>query len=342
MATLLYRLGALSSRNKYRVLVGWLLAIAAIAALGVSFAGTMVSSGSIPGSPAQVALDKMDHHFPSSETQTAEIVIQAPPGHVLKEPGLQAPIESGLESAAKVPGVTSVSEPAAQLSQDGRTSVVQVTFSTPKDATVPAQTLDGLKATGAQAEHAGASVLFGGDAYKESGPAVSPTEVVGVLVTLLVLVLTFGSMLAAGLPLLTAILGVAGTMMGMIGLSSVIGISDTAPVMAMMLGLAVGIDYALFIVSRHRTQLAQGMPVQKSIAKATATAGSAVVFAGLTVVVALVGLTVARVPMLTSMGLTAAAAVAGGRHPRAHAAARAARHRRRPAHPEAGFTRRAP
>ncbi|MFI5756880.1 MMPL family transporter [Streptomyces sp. NPDC051569] len=309
MATLLYRLGALSSRNKYRMLAGWLVAIAAIATLGVAFAGTMESARSIPGSPAQVALDKMDHHFPSSDTQTAEIVIQAPPGHVLDEPGLRTPIRSGLESAAQVPGVTSVSEPAAQLSQDGRTSVVQVTFSTPKDGTVPARTLDGLKQTGAQAERAGASMLFGGDAFKESAAPVNVTEIIGVLVTLVILILTFGSMLAAGLPLLTAILGVAGTMMAMIGLSSVVGISDTSPVMAMMLGLAVGIDYALFIVSRHRSQLAQGMPVQKSIAKATATAGSAVVFAGTTVVVALVGLTVARVPMLTSMGLTAAGAV---------------------------------
>ncbi|MFI5758643.1 MMPL family transporter [Streptomyces sp. NPDC051569] len=309
MAMLLYRLGALSSRNKYRVLAGWLVAVAAVAALGVLFGGTMVSARSIPGSPAQVALNTMDRHFPGSDNQSAEIVLQAPRGHVLDEPDLRTPVNAGLASAAHVPGVTSVSSPAAQTSPDGRTSVVQVIFSTPKDGTVPARTLDGLKQTGAQAERAGASVIFGGDAFKESPSAINMTEIIGVLVTLVILVITFGSMLAAGLPLLTAILGVAGTMMAMIGLSSVVGISSTAPVMAMMLGLAVGIDYALFIVSRHRSQLAQGMPVQKSIAKATATAGSAVVFAGTTVVVALVGLTVARVPMLTSMGLTAAGAV---------------------------------
>src|SRR5258707_8535600 len=99
-------------------------------------------------------------------------------------------------------------------------------------------------------------------------------------------------------------------MTGLMGLSSVVGISDNAPTLAIMLGLAVGIDYALFIVSRHRTQLATGTPVRESIAKATATAGSAVVFAGATVLIALAGLSVAGVPMLTSMGLASAGAVA--------------------------------
>lgn len=133
---------------------------------------------------------------------------------------------------------------------------------------------------------------------------------VGLGVALVILVITFGSLLAAGLPLLTAILGVVGTMAAMMGAATVLGVTDSAPTLAIMLGLAVGIDYALFIVSRHRAQLATGMPVVESVARANATAGSAVVFAGATVVIALAGLSVAGVPMLTSMGLASAGAVA--------------------------------
>jgi RND superfamily putative drug exporter len=185
-----------------------------------------------------------------------------------------------------------------------------VDFSTPKDGDVPAATLDGLKATGASARHAGLTALYGGDAYGPSTAPVGPTELIGVLVALAILFITFGSMTAAGMPLLTAVLGVVGSMTALMGLASVVGISDNAPTLAIMLGLAVGIDYALFIVSRHRAQLATGMPVAESVARDTATAGSAVVFAGATVLIALAGLSVAGVPMLTSMGLASAGAVA--------------------------------
>ncbi len=139
---------------------------------------------------------------------------------------------------------------------------------------------------------------------------MGPTELIGLGVALAILVITFGSLLAAGLPLITAILGVTGAMTAVMALANVFDVSDNAPTLAIMLGLAVGIDYALFIVSRHRSQLATGTPIRESIAKATATAGSAVVFAGATVLIALAGLSVAGVPMLTSMGLASAGSVA--------------------------------
>ncbi|WP_247706452.1 MMPL family transporter [Streptomyces liliiviolaceus] len=312
MAALLYRLGALGARRWRTMLVGWLLALGALTGLGFSFAGSFEDSGSIPGSPAQTALTKMDRHFPSPDVQSADIVFQAPPGRKVTDPELREALASGIAAMGDVHGVAEVGDPVEEdtVSEDGRTAVAQVAFTTKKDEDVPAGTLDGVKEAGEQARQAGLKTVYGGDAYAPSTSPFGPPELVGLGVALVILVITFGSLLAAGLPLITAVLGVVGTMAAMMGAATVLGVSDSAPTLAMMLGLAVGIDYALFIVSRHRSQLAAGTPVVESVARANATAGSAVVFAGATVVIALAGLSVAGVPMLTSMGLVSAGAVA--------------------------------
>ncbi|GAA0898534.1 MULTISPECIES: MMPL family transporter [Streptomyces violaceusniger group] len=312
MATLLYRLGAFGARRWRTMVIGWLIVLAAVIGLGLTFGGSFQNSDSIPGSPAQTALTRMDRHWPEPDKQSAQVVFQAPPGHKLSEPGFQGPLRASLAAAGKVAGVTAVGDPAqdGMVSPDGRTAVAQVGFSTAKDSDVPTATLDALKATGATATKAGLTVVYGGDAYAPTTSPVGPTELIGILVALAILVITFGSLLSAGMPLLTAVLGVVGSMMATMGLASAVGISENAPTLAVMLGLAVGIDYALLIVSRHRAHLASGMPVGESVAKATATAGSAVVFAGATVLIALAGLSLAGVPMLTSMGLASAGAVA--------------------------------
>ncbi|MHC3474759.1 MMPL family transporter [Streptomyces sp. 7R007] len=312
MATLLYRLGALGARRWRTMLIGWLLALGAVVGLGVSFAGSFSDSGSIPGSPAQTALTKMDRHFPEPDAQSAQIVFQAPSGRKVTEPQMQKSLAASLKATSRVHGVSEVSSPEASgaISADGRTAVAQVTFTTKSEDDVPASTLDAVKAAGSEAQAAGLKTVYGGKPYETSQPPVGPSELIGLGVALVILVITFGSLLAAGLPLITAVLGIVGTMAAMMGLSTVFDVSDNAPTLAIMLGLAVGIDYALFIVSRHRAQLGSGMPVRESIARATATAGSAVVFAGATVLIALAGLSVAGVPMLTSMGLASAGAVA--------------------------------
>ncbi|MFJ2951966.1 MMPL family transporter [Streptomyces sp. NPDC087226] len=312
MATYLYRLGALGARRWRTMLVGWLVALCAVAGLGFSLAGEFEDSGSIPGSPAQTALTRMDRHFPSPDLQSAQIVFRAPPGHRVTEPALREALDSSLTAMGDVSGVREVSGPAedVMVSEDGRTAVAEVTFTAAAEEDVPAGTLDAVKTAGEPAERAGMRAVFGGDAYAPSTAPFGPSELVGLGVALVILVITFGSLIAAGLPLLTAVLGVVGTMAAMTGAATVFGVSDNAPTLAIMLGLAVGIDYALFIVSRHRGQLAAGMPVVESVARANATAGSAVVFAGATVVIALAGLSVAGVPLLTSMGLASAAAVA--------------------------------
>ncbi|MFD0319046.1 MMPL family transporter [Streptomyces flavalbus] len=312
MATLLYRLGAWGAHRWRTMVIGWLLALGVVTGLGVSFAGSFTDSGSLPGSPAQSALTRMERHFPEPDVQSAQIVFQAPPGHELAEAALRGPLETSLAAMGRVPGVSGVSDPSESgtVSADGRTAVARVTFSTREEDDVPAATLDGVRSAGTAAERAGLRTVYGGEPYESSHPPVGPGELVGLGVALVILVITFGSMLAAGLPLLTAVLGIVGTMAAMAGLATVFDVSDNAPTLAIMLGLAVGIDYALFIVSRHRAQLGTGMPVRQSIATATATAGSAVVFAGATVLIALAGLSVAGVPMLTSMGLASAGAVA--------------------------------
>jgi RND superfamily putative drug exporter len=312
MATLLYRLGAFGARRRRTMMLGWLIVLAAVTALGITVGGTLQNTKSIPGSPAQTALTRMDRHWPSPDSQSAQIVFQAPSGHRLTEPSLEGALRASLKTAAQVPGVTAVGDPAADgmTSPDGRTAVADVDFSTAKDKDVPVATLDALKATGDAARTAGLSVVYGGDAYVPTNAPMGPTELVGILVALAILFITFGSMLAAGMPLLTAILGVVGSMMTILTVASAVGVSENAPTLAIMLGLAVGIDYALLVVSRHRAQLADGMPVPESVARATATAGSSVVFAGATVLIALAGLSVAGVPMLTSMGLASAGAVA--------------------------------
>ena len=311
MATLLYRLGAFGAQRWRTMLVGCVLALGAVIGLGISFAGSFQNSSSIPGSPAQTALTKMERHWPDPAVESATIVFQAPVGRKVTEPALKKSLESALTATGHIHGVTGVTDPAEDgtISKDGRTAVSRVTFATKKDSDVPAGTLTAVKDAGAAAHQAGIKTVYGGDAYAPSTSPVGPTEMIGLGVALAILVITFGSLLAAGLPLLTAVLGVVATMVTMMGLASVFGVSDNAPTLAIMLGLAVGIDYALFIVSRHRTQLAGGTPVKESIAKATATAGSAVVFAGATVLIALAGLSVAGVPTLTSMGLASAGAV---------------------------------
>ena len=152
-------------------------------------------------------------------------------------------------------------------------------------------------------------VAFGGEVFQDTDFGLTITEVFGVLFAGVVLLITFGSLLSAGLPLLTALIGVGAAFGGISIVAAFAPVSSTAPMLAVMIGLAVGIDYALFILSRHRTQLARGQDPEESAAEAVATAGGAVVFAGLTVIIALLGLLVVGIPFLSVMGVAAAFAV---------------------------------
>ncbi|MFE3516399.1 MMPL family transporter [Streptomyces sp. NPDC059166] len=304
MAILLYRLGRLSFRRRGRVLALWLLLLALLGAGAAAFSGPTTSKFSIPGTESQKALDSLSREFPQAGGATGTIVVAAPAGGKLT-PAAVAPVT---EDAKDVPGVLGAVDPfvSKAVSRDGRYALIQVQFTSGVDGITDAQreafTEAGASVKGLRVEHGG-EIMRG-------VPEVGSTEVIGVGVAAIVLVLTFGSLVAAGMTLLNALVGVGAGMAGLFALSSTVELTSTAPILALMLGLAVGIDYALFITSRYRHYLLEGLDGEEAAGRAAGTAGSAVVFAGATVVIALAGLAVAGVPFLTVMGLAAAATVA--------------------------------
>ncbi len=170
MATLLYRLGDFGARRWKTMVIGWLLVLGAVIGLGITFAGSFQNSGSIPGSPAQVALTKMDRHFPEPDAQSAQIVFQTPAGRKLTGGAPRAALTAAIDATGRVPGVAAVSTPAdsGTISKDGRTAVAQVTFTTKADADVPTATLDAVKQAAGTVGRADVKVVYGGDAYTPS------------------------------------------------------------------------------------------------------------------------------------------------------------------------------
>ncbi|MFI2779437.1 MMPL family transporter [Streptomyces sp. ALB3] len=304
MAILLYRLGRLSFRRRGRVVALWLLLLALLGGGAAAFSGPTTSKFSIPGTESQKALDSLAREFPQASGATGTIVVAAPEGGKLTPPAV-APV---IKEAAGVPGVLAAVDPfvSKAVSPDGRHALIQVQFDSGVDGITDAQR-EAFREAGASVPDL--RVEHGGEIMR-GVPEVGSTEIIGVAVAALVLVLTFGSLVAAGMTLLNALVGVGAGMAGLFALSSTIELTSTAPILALMLGLAVGIDYALFITSRYRHYLLEGMEGEEAAGRAAGTAGSAVVFAGATVVIALAGLAVAGVPFLTVMGLAAAATVA--------------------------------
>jgi RND superfamily putative drug exporter len=316
MSSTLYRLGRWAFCRRGRVATAWLLLLVlAGGAAGLFGTGTN-NTFTIPGTESGAALDQLQRTFPQVSGTSADIVVVAPKGEKVTDTALKAPVETMVTGLGSLDGVAAVSDPfgttgAGMVSADGSAAVVTVQLSG-QSTTVTAATKDALLAQSDALRAAlpsGSEVALGGDLYSKNVPAVSLTEGIGLLVALVVLLITFGSFMAAGMPILTALLGVALSVALIFAATTVTTISSTTPMLALMLGLAVGIDYALFIISRHRDQLRGGMDPEESAARSLATAGSAVVFAGMTVMIALVGLSVANIPFLTTMGVAGAGAV---------------------------------
>ncbi|MFR9723021.1 MMPL family transporter [Streptomyces sp. MS19] len=310
MATVLYSLGRAAFRRRGRFLAAWLLLTALAGGAFAAYGSHLDSEATIPGSQAQEGIDVLEDALPSATGVTAQIVFVAPEGSTVDDPPVRAVIERTVRGAATAPQAEDAVDPfqAGTVSSDRRTALAQVLYPVKRDA-LHDDSVAALENLADAARSGGLQVEVGGTVYSTAGVPVTATEVLGVTVAVVVLVLTFGSILAAGLTLLTALAGLVVGLLGLMLVSNVATVSSTAPSLALMVGLAVGIDYALFILSRHRTQLAAGMDPEESAGRATATAGSAVVFAGLTVIIALAGLSVVGIPFLTVMGLAAAAAV---------------------------------
>ncbi|GAA3929931.1 MMPL family transporter [Streptomyces gulbargensis] len=312
MATFLYKLGRSAFRRRRLVALLW-VALLAIAGAGAATAPAATSSSfSIPGTEAQRAFDLLEERFPGAgaDGATARVVFKAPDGGKMTDAAHKAVVEetvAALKSGSDQ--IVAVSDPytTQAVSRDGSTAYVSVTYKVNAMELTDA-TRDALKETGQNAQGKGLTVEIGGDAL-QTMPEQGASEAVGVVIAGIVLVLTFGSLVAAGLPLLTAIIGVGIGVSAITALANVLDLGSTTSTLATMIGLAVGIDYALFIVSRYRAELAEGRDKEEAVGRAVGTAGSAVVFAGLTVVIALVGLAVVNIPMLTKMGFAAAGTV---------------------------------
>ncbi|MGC9538371.1 MMPL family transporter [Streptomyces sp. UG1] len=312
MATFLYRVGRLAFRRRWYVALVWAAVLAAVGLGALKAPGASDEQFSMPGIESQKAFDLLEERFPgaTADGATARVVFVAPGGQKVTAAENKKAVEAAVAELGDGSQVASVVDPfrAKAVSADGTTAYSTVTYKVGASDLTDASRAQ-LERTIDGARDSGLTVEAGGSAMSEDGGPGGAAEVIGVAIAAVVLLVTFGSLAAAGLPLLTAVIGVGVSMATILALSSALGLSTTTGTLAMMLGLAVGIDYALFVVSRYREERAKGRTPQEATGMAVGTAGSAVVFAGLTVVIALAGLSVVGIPMLTKMGLAAAGAV---------------------------------
>jgi RND superfamily putative drug exporter len=324
MATLLSRLGRWAFRHRWTTIVIWLGALVGVTILSAAIARPESTSFSIPGTQSQVAMDLLTKKFPQASGASAQVVFRSPAGTTLSTPSVRAGVLASLSAACHGRGDTTGAVPSLScsapqvvytsspyegggISSDGRIGYATVAFTVPANL-ITERARTSLAASAAPARKAGALVAFGGGIVPQ--PTEKSSDGIGMLIAYLVLLITFGSLLVAGLPLVTALISVSIALTSINALSGVVPLSATAPILATMIGLAVAIDYALFIVHRYREEIGRGLSAEAAAARATGTAGTAVIFAGMTVIIALVGLSVAGIPFLTIMGLCAAGAVA--------------------------------
>jgi len=303
------RIGDFSARRPWTTIGAWAVLAALVIALSGALGGAFADDFSAPGSESAEAIELLEERFPEQAGGTAVAVFAAPDGQQVESfrPG----VESALAQVATIEHVATVSDPFAtgRVSADGRVAFAEITLDVPSTefgrdtAATLVGALEPARAGGVQAE-------FGGDAaFLNAEEESSGAEVVGIVAALVVLLVAFGTVVAALLPILLALVAVGVGLSGVVLLAGGLTTSTAAPTIGAMVGLGVGIDYALFIVSRYRNELSRGLDKEQAVGRAVGTAGSAVVFAGLTVIVALAGLTVVGIPFLGEMGVAAALTV---------------------------------
>ncbi|MEZ5310921.1 MAG: MMPL family transporter [Microthrixaceae bacterium] len=312
MTDLLHKVGRFASRRRLFVLVAWILVIVSLVGANKGLGSSAVDNFEVPGVESQQARDLLSQRFPQKAGATAMVVFHVPNGGI-SEQKYGAGIAATIDEIRALDHVTSVVDPLATpvtQSQDGTTAVAAVQFDQ-STAELGHPALGSLTATAGPARAVGVQTEFGGElptVLKEQ--STGPAEAIGVIAALVILLISFRSIIDMALPLLTAAAGLI-TVISAIGLlAGVIEIPTVAPRLGMMIGLGVGIDYALFVLSRHRDQVIDGMPIEESIAHTNATAGNAVVIAGMTVVIAILGLKFAGIPFVAALGYSASIVVA--------------------------------
>ncbi|MBX3285163.1 MAG: MMPL family transporter [Actinobacteria bacterium] len=316
MSHLLHRLGRSAASHPWRVIGLWVLVAAAAVGANVRWGAPTSEQFAIPGTESQQAVELLQARFPERAGDPLRVVFASDSG-AITDPPAAGPVSDALDALGRLDHVSTVLDPLApgptrMISEDGKVALATIEFDRPT-AQLPDGTLGQVRAAlepvrstdGLRAELSGALL----QAEAEGGVGGS-SEVVGVLIAIVVLLVAFGSVAAMGLPIATALFGL------LIGLSllfvsaNVLEVNTVGPILASMIGLAVGIDYSLFVVTRHREQLAGGAQPVDAAAHANATAGLAVLFAGGTVVIAMCGLAVVRIAFVTALGLTTAVTVA--------------------------------
>ena len=311
---MLYRIGWLAARHSWLVLGGWLAVAAALVVVVHVYGSNTSDNLRLPGTDSQAAADLLADRFPPQQNGTSPIVFHAASGKVTDTSNKQA-IEASRAAIVKLADVYSARDPFSQqgqgqVSKDGQTAYIPVVMDVGSSDLTQAIAESVLDAAQPGVE-AGMEVAAGGPIGSElSEPATESSEVIGIAAAVLILSVAFGTIVAMGMPIATAVVGLVVGLAGIGLLGHVATVPSIAPTLATMIGLGVGIDYALFLVSRHRAHLHEGMGLHESVALTVATSGSAIVYAGGTVVIALLSLIVAGIPLVTSLGYASAVAVA--------------------------------
>ncbi|HEU5110488.1 MAG TPA: MMPL family transporter [Micromonosporaceae bacterium] len=310
MERFLDSLGRATAAHPWRTLAAWLLAAVAVIGLGQLAGGDFVNDFRVPGAESQRAADLARDHFPGYGAASATVVWHTDSGS-LRDPAAAAAIRGMVAGLRRQPGVTSVDDPLAEgLSPDGRTARADVRYGK-EVGELTSVAYERLDAAAGPARAAGMDVDFSGEVVEIAfQPETGPTELIGLAAALLVLLVAFGSVVAAGLPIAVAVAGLLVGTAGVLLAGAASDIPTAAPVVAVMLGIGAGVDYALFVVTRFRHNLADGQAPVAAAGGAVATSGHAVLYAGGTVVLAILGLTFTGVPFIGGMGIASAIVVA--------------------------------
>jgi len=303
-------IGAFAFKKPWLIIASWLVVLGLLGGLAAYNYEPTSNAISIPGTEAQKAIDRAGEIFPDSGGGSGRIVFKSQDGPLQDD---KTAINTLLEEVKGVDGVATVATPfmdESLISASGDIGIAQVQL-TQRQGSVDPVTIERVTQLVDDARSDDLTVEIGGDLINNAPEEILGIgEVGGVLIAVMVLIITLGSLVAAGMPVLSALLGVGVSVAGLFSLSAVLDINSTTPVLAVMLGLAVGIDYTLFIVSKYRALVRDGMVHGDAARRAIGTAGNAVVFAALTVIIALAALSVVNIPFMTMMGLTGAASIA--------------------------------
>ncbi len=314
MTGILYRISQFCVRRRFVVIGVWAVVAVALLAVSHQMGDNTNDNLSLPGTDSQQATDALTKSFPTQANGTSPIVLHAASGK-LTDSKYASAVNTAAADLAKAPYVASVINPlstqgASALSKDQSTGYLTVGLKVSPGSLSQQDAQTIINAAAKPAEAAGLEVQTGGQlGQKVSKPSTESSELIGIIAAMVILTFTFGTVTAMLLPILTALVALGSTLAIIRMLGHVTTVPTVAPTLATMIGLGVGIDYALFIVTRHFRGMNDGLDVPESIARAVATSGGAVFFAGSTVTIALISLAIANIPLVTTMGLMAAVAV---------------------------------